>query len=103
MWLFLLVSPSSELVLFPPFVLAILDLYYKHLSSHFRRLFFLHFTCGLRLISSLDSWWILKLSWIHTLDSFIEKILNSDPVTTRDLGETILRRGGSSKNQGAKW
>ena len=39
-WLFLLVSPFSELVLFPPFVLAVLDLYYEHLTSHLRRLFF---------------------------------------------------------------
>ena len=76
MWLFLLVSPFVELVLFPPFVLDILDLYYEHLSSHLRRLFFFIF-CGLRLISSLISLWILELSWIHTLHSFIEKILNN--------------------------
>ena len=38
--LFLLVSPFGELVLFPPFVLDILNLYFKHLSSHLRRLFF---------------------------------------------------------------
>ena len=73
MWLFLLVSPFNELVLFPPFVLAVLDLYCEHLSSHLRRSFFSKFFSGFYLISSLDSWWILKLSWIHILDSFIIK------------------------------
>ena len=76
MWLFLLVSPFGELVLFPPFVLAVLDIYYELSSCHLRSLFFLHFVGGLCLISYLDSWWTLKLSWIHTLESFIEKILN---------------------------
>ena len=40
MWLFLLVTPFGELVLFPPFVLAVLDLYCEHFSSYLRRLFF---------------------------------------------------------------
>ena len=46
MWLFLLVSPFSELVLVPPFVLPILDLYCEHLSSHLRRLFFSNLLVG---------------------------------------------------------
>ena len=54
MWLFLLVSPFSELVLFSSFILAILDLYYEHLKSHLRRLFFSNFLVGLsNLISRL--------------------------------------------------
>ena len=40
MWLFLLVSSFSEIVLFPSFVLAVLDLSCEHFSSHLRRLFF---------------------------------------------------------------
>ena len=62
MWLFLLVSPFTKLVLFPPFVLAVFDFYYENLSSHLRRLFFSDLLVGFCLISSLDSWWILKLS-----------------------------------------
>ena len=76
MCLFLLVSPFGELVLFPPFVLTVFDLYCKHFSSHLRRLFFSNFFGGLCLILSLDSWWILELRWIYNLDSFIDKILN---------------------------
>ena len=45
-WLFLLVSPFCELILFPPFVLAILDLYCEHFSSHLRRFSFSNFLVG---------------------------------------------------------
>ena len=61
MWLFLLDSPFGKLVLLPPSVLAVLDLYYEHFL-----VVFLEFFCGLHLMSSLDSWWILELSLIHT-------------------------------------
>ena len=47
MWLFLLVSSFSELVLFPPYIVAVLDLYYENLSSHLSRLFFTNFLVGL--------------------------------------------------------
>ena len=46
MWLFLLVSSFSELVLFPPYIVAVLDLYYENLSSHLRRLFLSNLLVG---------------------------------------------------------
>ena len=46
MWLLLLASPFGELVLFSPFVLAVLDLYYEHFSSHLSRLFFINLLMG---------------------------------------------------------
>ena len=48
----------------------------------FLEVFFLQFVGGLHLISSLDSWWILELSWIYTLDSFIEKIIKIMSIST---------------------
>ena len=39
----------------------------------FQKVIFLHFVCGLCLISSLDSWWILELSWIFNLDLLLKR------------------------------
>ena len=38
---------------------------------------FLNSICGLYLISSLHSWWILEDSWIHILDSFKKRSLSN--------------------------
>ena len=40
MWLFLLVSPFGEILIFPLSVIVVLDLYCEHVSSHLKRLFF---------------------------------------------------------------
>ena len=48
MCMFFLVSPFNKLVIFPPFVLAVLDLYCEHFSSHLRWLVFLHSISVLR-------------------------------------------------------
>ena len=53
---------------FLSFVQAILDLYCEHFHIILEN--FSPFFSGLHLIASLDSWWILELDWIQTLDSF---------------------------------
>ena len=45
-WLLFLVSPFGELVVFPFFVQAVLDLYCEDLSSHLRRLFLFNLLVG---------------------------------------------------------
>ena len=67
-WLLPLVNLFSFLLLFLLFWTSIVNIFLP---------IFLYFGGGLCLVSFLDSWWILELSWIHYLDFFIEKIVNS--------------------------
>ena len=58
---------------FLSFVQAVLDLYCEHFHLILEK--FSPFFSGIHLIASLDSWWILELSWIETLDSFKKRSL----------------------------